>query len=123
MPKNSMTSLMQYLRRLVENSQGGAEDAELLERFAESQDEAAFRLLVLRHGPLVFGLCQRMLQHEQDSEDAFQATFLTLARKAGSIGKKEALAGWLYKVAYRVACRARSKTPILTNQSAVMDSQ
>jgi RNA polymerase sigma factor (sigma-70 family) len=83
-------------------------DAQLLERFVRSRDEAAFEVLVWRHGGLVLGVCQRILRHEQDVEDAFQAAFLTLARKAGSIGKRAAVASWLYKVAYRVALAART---------------
>src|SRR5207245_11642687 len=70
---------------------------------------------------MVLGLCQRLLLHEQDAEDAFQATFLTLARKAGTISNKESLASWLYKVAYRVACRARGGVRELTNRMAVLD--
>src|SRR5262245_31529837 len=73
-----------------------------------------------RHGPMVLSLCQRLLHHEQDAEDAFQATFLMLVRKAGSISKGEALASWLYKVAYRLACRARARTPVLCHPAAAL---
>jgi RNA polymerase sigma factor (sigma-70 family) len=86
---------------------GGLSDAALLERFVAERDEAAFEVLVWRHGPKVLNLCRRLLRQEQDAEDAFQAAFLVLARKAGSIGKRQALAGWLYRVAYRVALRAK----------------
>jgi DNA-directed RNA polymerase specialized sigma24 family protein len=79
-----------------------------LERFARG-DEAAFELLVWRHGPLVLGACRRVLRHEQDAEDAFQAAFLTLARKAGGIGRRGPLAGWLCAVASRLALRARER--------------
>jgi RNA polymerase sigma factor (sigma-70 family) len=83
-------------------------DSQLLERFVTGREEEAFAALLERHGPLVLGLCRRLLEHEQDAEDAFQATFLILARKAGSIRKREALAGWLYEVAYRLALRMRA---------------
>src|SRR4051794_29760420 len=81
----------------------GLADAELLERFATENDEAAFAIIVRRYGPLVRGVCRRILHHDQDTEDAFQATFLVLARKAGSIHKQASLWSWLYKVAYRIA--------------------
>jgi RNA polymerase sigma factor (sigma-70 family) len=83
-------------------------DSQLLQRFAERADQAAFAALVQRHGPLVLGVCRRILQHDQDTEDAFQGTFVVLARKAASISKHQALASWLYKVAYRIALRARA---------------
>src|SRR5262249_54569626 len=83
-------------------------DSQLLERFVTRRDEEAFATLLERHGALVLGLCRRLLQHDQDAEDAFQATFLILARKAGSIRKREALAAWLYEVAYRLAMRMRA---------------
>lgn len=82
-------------------------DAELLDRFARLRDEAAIELLVWRHERMVLGVCRRLLRDEQDAEDAFQAVFLTLARKAASIGRREAVASWLYKVAYRCALRVR----------------
>ncbi|HEY7156720.1 MAG TPA: sigma-70 family RNA polymerase sigma factor [Gemmataceae bacterium] len=82
-------------------------DADLLECFVSRRDEAAFAALVRRHGPMVFGVCRRMLRHAQDAEDAFQATFLVLVRKAADIGRRELLGNWLYGVAARVAARAR----------------
>ena len=84
-----------------------ASDAELLERFVTERDESAFAALVSRHGPMVFGVCRRLLRQAQDAEDAFQATFLILVRKAVSIGRRELLGNWLYGVAMRVASRAR----------------
>jgi RNA polymerase sigma factor (sigma-70 family) len=82
-------------------------DPQLLEQFALHQHEEAFEVLLHRHGPLVLGVCRRMLFDMQDAEDAFQATFLILARKAGSITRRSLLCNWLYGVAFRVAARAR----------------
>jgi RNA polymerase sigma factor (sigma-70 family) len=84
-------------------------DRELLDRFARHQDGAAFGALVHRHGPMVLGVCRRALGHAQDAEDAFQATFLVLVRKARALGRPELLAGWLYGVAYRIARKARAR--------------
>ncbi|HEY7425717.1 MAG TPA: RNA polymerase sigma factor [Gemmataceae bacterium] len=97
-------------RRLRPSLSGVVTDAQLLERFLKEHDQAAFELLMWRHGPMVFGVCRRVLQHTQDAEDAFQATFLMLARKAASIGKRESVSGWLYRVAYRIALRARTQS-------------
>jgi RNA polymerase sigma factor (sigma-70 family) len=86
----------------------GHGDAELLERYLTHHDEAAFETLVNVHGPMVLGLCRRLLRDPKDIEDAFQATFLVLVRKAPAIQDRDLLANWLYGVAYRVASRARS---------------
>jgi RNA polymerase sigma-70 factor (ECF subfamily) len=86
----------------------GVGDAELLERFSRRGDAAAFELLVWRYQRLVLGVCRRVLRDAHDAEDAFQATFLILARKAGSVGRREALGAWLYRVAARAALAART---------------
>jgi RNA polymerase sigma factor (sigma-70 family) len=83
----------------------GLTDGELLGCFVEHRDDAAFAALVKRHGPLVWGVCRRQLSHH-DAEDAFQATFLVLCRKAGSIRPREMVANWLYGVARQVALHA-----------------
>ena len=82
-------------------------DCELLQHFAAGGEESAFAAIVERYGRLVLAVCRRVLNHEQDAEDAFQATFLVLAKKARSIYKGEALAGWLHRVAYHMASRAK----------------
>src|SRR5438105_523783 len=109
MANGQLQTVIRFLRRIVgPQESGGLTDAQLLERFVTGHDQAAFEVLVWRHAPTVMGVCQRVLRHTQDAEDAFQATFLALARKAGSLGKREALASWLYKVAYRIALRAKA---------------
>jgi RNA polymerase sigma factor (sigma-70 family) len=87
-------------------SVAGLSDAELLERFAAVRDQAAFAALVARHGPMVLAVCRGVLKDGHDAEDAFQATFLVLVRKAGSLWLVGSLASWLYRVAYRVALQA-----------------
>lgn len=82
----------------------------LLQQFAESRDPQAFESIVRLHGPLVFGVCRRILGNHHDAEDVFQATFLLLAREAASIRHAEALAVWLHRVSYRAALRAKSKS-------------
>jgi RNA polymerase sigma factor (sigma-70 family) len=122
MSKGTLDNLMHDLHRIAGlDALREHADADLLARFASQRDEAAFAALVWRHGGLVFGVCKRMLHHEQDAEDAFQAAFLTLARKADSISNKESLAAWLYRVAYRIALRARKKTPLPGHDAATLD--
>jgi RNA polymerase sigma factor (sigma-70 family) len=98
---------LRHLRDLFsEGTAVGLSDAQLLARYTASKDGPAFESLVARHGPMVLATCHAILQHEQDVEDAFQATFLVLARKAGSVRAGDALGGWLHRVAYRVAVQA-----------------
>lgn len=96
------------MERLLRDGVDPPGDARLLERFRVDGDEAAFALIVERHGPLVLALCRRYLREPADVDDAFQATFLVLARNRGGLRDGDALAGWLYGVARRVALRARS---------------
>src|SRR5262245_7409926 len=108
MPPTSLSAVVRQVRKLATPGDlPAAPDSDLLARFRASGDEAAFAALVRRHGPLVMGVCRRVLRHHQDAEDAFQATFLVLARKAASIHRRTALARWLYGVARRVASDAR----------------
>jgi RNA polymerase sigma factor (sigma-70 family) len=101
--------LLQLIRRIAGQSADDPTDRQLLERFASGRDELAFKALVARHGPMVMGVCRRVLHNTHDAEDAFQAAFLVLACKAGAISRPEALGNWLYGVAYRTALEARTK--------------
>jgi RNA polymerase sigma factor (sigma-70 family) len=108
MPSTSVSAILSYLHRVHRLHEGReATDGELLTRFARERDGNAFAALVERHGPMVFGVCRRVLANTQDAEDAFQATFLVLARKAGGIRTPDLLGNWLYGVASRTAAKAR----------------
>jgi RNA polymerase sigma factor (sigma-70 family) len=101
--------ILPHLCRLIGSQFGGElSDCDLLARFLGQGDASSFAALVRRHGPTVLGVCQRVLRNAHAAEDAFQATFLVLARKARSIARQEALGSWLYGVAYRVALKARA---------------
>src|SRR5262245_42928152 len=84
-------------------------DGRLVERLLAERDEAAFEAIVRRHGPMVFRVCWRVLQQEQDAEDAFQVTFLILARRLQTVRKHASLASWLHGTAHRVALKARAR--------------
>jgi len=88
---------------------GALSDGRLLDRFVERREEAVFEAIIRRHGPMVCGVCRRVLRDHHDAEDAFQATFLVLARKSASIVPREKLGNWLYGVAYQTAMKARSQ--------------
>src|SRR5207245_903095 len=100
------------IRRLKTELAGDGEavtDGTLLERFLSRHDEAAFAALVRRHGPMVLGVCRRLLRDPHDAEDAFQATFLVAVRKASSVRPRDLFGNWLYGVAYRTALEARAR--------------
>jgi RNA polymerase sigma factor (sigma-70 family) len=100
-------AVLSYVRGIADRA-GRAGDGQLLERFFRAGDQAAFAALVRRHGPLVFGVCRRVLADWHDAEDAFQATFLVLVRKGPSLDCRKPLGNWLYGVAYRTALKARA---------------
>jgi RNA polymerase sigma factor (sigma-70 family) len=99
-------TVLHYLRTIA--SPPDWTDAQLLERYGATSGEEAFAALVRRHGPMVLGVCQRVLQDWHEAEDAFQATFLVLARRAGQLDQPELLGHWLYRVAYRTAGKAKA---------------
>jgi len=99
---------MASLSRPVQPGAEEVHDGPLLERFVVGRDQAAFEALLRRHAPLVWSVCRRILGDAQDAEDAFQATFLILSRKAGSLGRPRTIASWLYTVACHVALRAKA---------------
>src|SRR5262245_24473404 len=111
MAKAVSSPILHLIRRVAVDQRGRQlSDHDLLQRFNGQRDEAAFHALLLRHGPMVLEVCHGVLGNEADAEDAFQATFLLLARKASSIRKTESLGSWLHGVAYRTALKARAQS-------------
>ncbi len=111
MATGQLAPVIHYLRKVTTPAAAGdIPDAELLSRFARHRDEAAFTALVRRHDPMVLAVCRRVVRDGHMAEDAFQATFLVLARKAGSLARPELLGHWLHGVAYRTAAKARTET-------------
>jgi RNA polymerase sigma factor (sigma-70 family) len=102
-----MSDIIHYLRTVLPDREE-VTDGQLLERFVRHRDETALTTLVQRHGPMVWGVCRRVLRSYHDTEDAFQATFLVLVRKAASIQPRDLVANWLYGVAHRTALNARA---------------
>jgi RNA polymerase sigma factor (sigma-70 family) len=102
-------AVLQQIDRLFRQGSGaGLPEWQLLNRYVTRRDESAFEAIVARHGPMVLGVCRRVLDDPHAVEDAFQATFLVLVRKAGSLSERDAIGHWLYGVAHRVALRARA---------------
>ncbi len=109
MAAGQLDAVLRHIRKLVRAPEtASTTDRQLLDRFVFGREESAFAAIVERHGPMVMGVCRRVLRNAQDAEDAFQATFLVLARKAGALHWRESVGGWLYEVACRVARKARA---------------
>src|ERR1700686_4883977 len=98
-------------------------DGQLRERYLAAREEAAFEALLRRHGPMVLGVCRRVLKNPADAEDAFQATFLVLVRKAAPVVPRNRVGHWLYGVAYRTALKARSTTARRQARERMMSTQ
>src|SRR5438105_4032684 len=108
-----LRDLFRYLRRARAGPEGpDPTDGTLLQRYLERRDEAAFELLLERHGPMVLGVCQRVVGDSHAAEDAFQATFLVLARRADSIRKQASVGSWLFGVAQRIAGKAKAQAAL-----------
>ena len=104
-----MTAALRHAERLFrDGALAGLGDDRLLARFLDHGDEEAFAAIVARHGPMVLATCLRVLRDEADAEDAFQATFLVLARRAASVAPREKVGDWLHGVAYKTAVKARA---------------
>jgi len=114
------TALSDLRRLFTGGTATGLSDAQLVQRFAQNRDEAAFAALVARHGPMVVAVCRGILREPQDVEDAFQATFLVLVRKARALWVGESLAAWLHRVSVRIAIKARSDTLRRREQARVL---
>src|SRR5436309_1500618 len=110
MIRGQVIPVLSFIRRLGDNAWAVDQtDEQLLQRFVAQRDDAAFAALVQRHGPMVLAVCQRLLCDTHQAEDAFQVTFLVLARKTSSLGRSDLLGNWLHSVAYRTALKARAQ--------------
>src|SRR6516225_1332219 len=110
MAQGQLRGVVRYLRGLAGAPPHEPTDRCLLERFTTARDQDAFAALVRRHGPLVWGVCQRVLGSRQDAEDVFQATFFVLARKAATVRWRDSVGSWLHEVAFRLSKESRVKT-------------
>src|SRR5262245_41234333 len=107
MASGPISKIVDHLHRIAEPF-NPATDAELLERFIACGDAASFSALMTRHGPMVLGVCRRVVGNLHDADDAFQVVFFVLARKAADVTPREMVGNWLYGVAYRTALKTRS---------------
>src|SRR5689334_1579885 len=117
-----MKTVIRYLRHAaLLHKADGPTNRQLLEAFLSRREEAAFAALLRRHGPMVLGVCHRVLRNVHDAEDAFQATFLVLARRAASLRLRDAVGGWLHGVACRTALEARARRARLRRREKLVE--
>ena len=106
MPSSPVIKVIAHVRKTaVRRDENSLSEGQLLDAYVRTRDEAAFAALVRRHGPMVWGVCQRIVGHAADAEDAFQAAFLILVRKAAAVKPREAVGNWLYGVACHAALK------------------
>ena len=123
MAENNGGAVLRHIRSLVGSCEAdGPSDAFLLEQFVSQRDESAFAILLKRHGWMTMGVCSRIFRDQHLAEDAFQATFLVLALKAGAVRKKSSVASWLYGVAVRLSRKLKTESyrfqqPVVCNSS------
>src|SRR5215468_9754274 len=110
MATSQLSEAVEHLRRAVLPPDAGLTDGQLLRDYLNNGGELALAALVRRHGPTVWGVCRRVLSNHHDAEDAFQATFLVLVRKASSIKPRDMVGNWLYGVAHQTALKARARS-------------
>jgi len=126
MATSAATTVLHFLRHVITlRAADASSDGELVQRYARQRDEEAFTELLRRHGPMVLGVCRRLLSNSADADDAFQATFLVLVRKAGSLGRPASVAAWLHGVACRTALKVRgeaAKRSLREREAAAMSA-
>jgi RNA polymerase sigma factor (sigma-70 family) len=121
MASGPLQAVVRLVRKASLPEREAVASSDLLRRFVAQREDAAFAAIVEEYGPMVLGVCRRILKNACDVEDAFQAAFMVLAAKAGSISRPELLGTWLYRVTFRVALRARTETAMRPERQAAVD--
>lgn len=121
MANGPLDTVVRFIRKFSSRGDGPSTDSDLLRRFVTRREDSAFAELIARHGPMVLGVCRRVLNNPSDAEDAFQGTFIVLACKAASIARPDLLGTWLYRVAYRIALRARAEIAVRKDRQPILD--
>lgn len=121
MNDRGIARMLDYFRKVATAGADNAPDGDLVRQYVDAKSESAFESLVRRHGPMVYGVARRVLRDGHAAEDAFQATFLALARKAPSLRNHAAIGGWLYRVALRAALRAKPQAAVAVTRSGSAD--